>query len=179
MNNSKSKKITDKELKRLSHEHGKAYEKALDGLRTKEIDHAHAETDDFIVSVMFEKAEGWYELKEGKLEWREPLEHENLHVEVIVQDKEFGFFIPQLEITCRLETEEGNIVDEKQQRFIWHPYVLHYGEDWHIPGEGKYMAEVTIKQPAFRRHKKDLGKRYLHDTSVRLGLFDLKPGAKK
>lgn len=121
----------------------------------------------YLIGYAIEEAEGMYEPdKNGDLIWREP-ERENIHVEVSVRDGADGRFIPHLTVQARLIDSEQNIVGTHRQPFVWHPWVYHYGRNWHIQQEGDYTLEVEIKAPDFPRHDKKNGKRYAEDVTAR------------
>jgi hypothetical protein len=120
----------------------------------------------YLVGYAIEAAEGMYVMNDnGELTWQEP-EKENIHVEVSVRDGADGRFIPYLTIHARLIDSEGNDVGMHKQPFIWHPWVYHYGRNWHVPKSGNYELEVDIKAPTFHRHDKKNGKRYPDDVNV-------------
>ena len=121
----------------------------------------------YLIGYAIEEAEGMYEPNEnGELIWQEP-KKENVHVEVSVRDAADGRFIPQLTVHARLIDSEQNIVGTHRQPFVWHPWIYHYGRNWHIEQEGDYTLEVEIKAPDFPRHDKKNGKRYAEDITTR------------
>lgn len=166
-----------KKKEEVAREEGKAYEHALELMKSETV-HAETEAEDYIITLAAEKAEGMYEFTDGKLEWRVPKGEMDQHIEVVVQDKEDKRFVPGLEVTCKLYQLDGNFVGEARQEFIWHPFLYHYGKNWDIPGAGKYMAQLTIRKPAWPRHDEMKGKRYAKDVTVDVGPIELKPGRK-
>lgn len=121
----------------------------------------------YLIGYAIEEAEGMYEPDEnGDLIWREP-ERENIHVEISVRDAADGRFIPHLNVQARLIDSQKNIVGSHRQPFVWHPWVYHYGHNWHIQQEGDYTLEVEVKAPDFPRHDKKNGKRYAEDITAR------------
>ena len=122
-------------------------------------------TGPYLVSYAIEQAEGMYFLKNGDLVWQEP-EAENIHVEVAVRDAADGRFIPYLNIHVRLIDSQNNDVGYHQQPFVWHPWLYHYGRNWHVPEDGDYRLEIDIKTPDFPRHDKKNGQRYGEDVEV-------------
>lgn len=172
----------EQEQEALVHDQGRAYGRSYEMLMAED-PHAEVEVDDYRVTASFEPAEGMYTTgPDTTLAWTTPREHDNQHFEVIVRDREDGRFIPELDIRLRLYAgsdhgSESPVVDIPVP-FIWHPFVLHYGVDGRIPGEGDYTAEVSIPAPQFNRHDQVRGRRYEHDVTVRLGPVHLKPGKK-
>ncbi len=161
-----------------AHQQGDAYRASYDMLM-EEDKHAETEVDQYRITASFEPAEGMYEMDgDGKLHWMVPEKGENQHFEVIAQDRDDGRFIPGLEVRLRLLATDGRPVAATAVPFVWHPFVLHYGVNGTIPGEGDYLAEVTIKAPTFGRHDEVRGRRYERDVTVRLGPLHLKPGVK-
>lgn len=162
----------------LADEQGRAYRASYEMLMAED-PHAETDVDDYRVTASFEPAEGMYcPFDDGSLRWRTPSEGQNQHFEVIVRDREDGRFLPGLDVHLRLLDRSGQPVVETAVPFIWHPFVLHYGIDGRIPGEGDYTAEVSIPSPRFCRHDQVRGKRYTKDVTVRLGPVHLKPGTK-
>lgn len=159
---------------KLRKDQGNAFQAALEYMQT-EAANAQAEVGDYVVTLACEEAEGMYHLMNGELEWMIPAPDENQHVEIVVQDKDDMRFLPGLEIWCELFDKDGKSVGKKQQPFIWHPFLDHYGINWVIPGEGDYTAEVTIKAPTYCRHDEFIGKRYAEDLTVKLGPVHLVP----
>ena len=167
----------EKEQERLARNQGDAYRASYEMLM-REDPHAEAAADDYIVTASFEPAEGMYVFSDTGLEWHTPSEGENQHAEVIVRDADDRRFLPELSIRMKLSDQAGGVVADVPIPFIWHPFVLHYGVDIVIPGEGDYVAEVFIEAPRFRRHDEVRGRRYTRDVAVRLAPVHLTPGVK-
>lgn len=168
----------EQEQEALAHKQGEAYKASYDKLMAED---PHAETDagDYKITASFEPAEGMYGPgPDGTLSWMTPQDGDNQHFEVIVRDREDGRFLPYLDVQLRLTDAHDKVVVDTAVPFIWHPFVLHYGIDGKIPGEGDYTAHVTIPSPRFHRHDQVRGRRYEHPVSVSLGPVHLKPGVK-
>jgi uncharacterized protein involved in high-affinity Fe2+ transport len=170
----------DKEKKRnLALAQGTTYALALDEMQTEDT-HASCIIDDYIISIACEDAEGMYmDSDAGELRWMIPDKKDNLHFEVVVQDKDDKRFIPDLEVKAKILNEKKETVTTMTVPFIWHPFLFHYGINCSIPKAGKYVAEVTIKKPSFHRHDETYGNRYPKDVTVTLGPLSLKPGRKE
>jgi hypothetical protein len=70
-----------------------------------------------------------YRPSPGGLEWHEPSEGKNCHVEIAVRDRADGRFIPDLDIEVTLSAEGGGEVGMHRQPFIWHPWLWPYGRN--------------------------------------------------
>jgi hypothetical protein len=161
-----SDEATEDQLQ-LAREQGDMMGKALDHMITKVADDGQEKkAGDYLVGYAIEKAEGMYMMDDnGELQWHEP-EEENIHVEVSVRDGADGRFIPCLTVHARLVDSEGNDAGMHKQPFIWHPWVFHYGRNWHVEKEGDYKLVVDIKAPDFHRHDKKNGKRFADDVNA-------------
>jgi hypothetical protein len=168
----------EKQQEQLVLKQGDAYRASYNMLMAED-PHTEAAVADYRVTASFEPAEGMYEPDvDGGLAWTTPKDGANQHLEVIVRDRRDGRFIPYLDVHLRLLDQEGTVVLDTAVPFIWHPFVLHYGVDGTIPGEGDYMPEVTIPAPRFPRHDEVRGKRYEQDVTIRLAPVHLEPGVK-
>lgn len=171
-------KIKDNNLKEsLEHVQGDAYSEALDFMK-KEDNYAEKEVDDYIITVVNENAEGTYNVAGNELKWITPDKNLNAHVEVIVRDRDDHRFIPGLKVFCKIISEDQKEVGEKEMVFFWHPFLFHYANNWEVPGEGNYFAEIRIPRPEFPRHDEIKGKKYCNDVNVRLGPLKFDTGRK-
>lgn len=174
----------------LVRDQGMAYGRSYDMLMADD-PHAEIEVDDYVVTASFEPAEGMYvPSADGALRWATPRPDDNQHFEVIVRDRRDGRFLPELDVHLRLyraagdghgqgrPATDGEPVVDTHVPFIWHPFVLHYGLDGTIPGEGDYVAEISIPRPPWNRHDEVRGERYVRDVTVRVGPVHLEPGIK-
>ncbi len=121
---------------------------------------------DMMVGFAQEKAEGMYMLRDGKLEWVEPAEGENCHIEITAIDASDQRFIPGLDIKLTVIDESGREIGSHSMPFLWHPGLYHYGRNWHLPGDGRYTFVVDIATPGFPRHDKKNGCRYTEPVQV-------------
>lgn len=158
---------------------GQAYGAALEEMK-KETAWVEGEADDYAITVLVEKAEGWHIPEDDKqLTWLPPDSDANQHIEVVVRDKRDGRFLPELMVSLRLFDDAGRMVNEMVQPFSWHPLIFHYGVNWLIPARGKYIPEVVIEQPIFGRHDQKEGNRYPARVSVKLDAIEMNPGRKE
>lgn len=168
----------EQEQEALARAQGEAYRASYEKLMAED-PHAESAVDEYLITASFEPAEGMYGPgPDGSLAWETPRDGDNQHFEVIVRDRDDGRFLPGLDVHLRLLDGSGTAVAETSVPFIWHPFVLHYGIDGRIPGEGDYTAEVSIPAPRFHRHDEVRGKRYQRGVTVRLGPVHLTPGTK-
>lgn len=130
---------------------------------------------DYLIAYAFEKAEGMYVPRDGKLEWMAP-ERENIHIEVAVSDRADGRLLPGLDIDVTLTDADGKEVGTYKHALLWHPYLYHYGRNWVIPGDGTYSLRVRFPAPQFHRHDKKNGKRFAQGADVTFKNVALKTG---
>lgn len=158
---------------------GEAFKKAAEMMSKIADQFAQTPVGDYVVTLAVEKAEGMYTPQPaGDLQWQIPSADQNLHLEVAVQDKEDLRFLPELKVHAKIVGTNGNVLGEKIQPFLWHPFLYHYGANWHIPAEDDYIVEIKIEEPSFDRHDQNKGKRY-QEARVEFGPLKLKPGRKE
>jgi hypothetical protein len=147
---------------RLAREAGEAYQRMVSYFLENVADNgATMQVGDYRVGLALEGAEPlWYPQGDG-LELAEPPQQANLHVEVVVTDKDDGRFIPELAVAVTLEAQDGSKVGTWDLPFLWHPTLYHYGRNVGIPHGGKYTVRVSIAAPTFSRHDKVNGRRYM------------------
>jgi hypothetical protein len=136
-----------------------------------------AEAGGYVVGFAQEDAEGMYRLTGGTLEWEEPDEDENCHLEVIVADAADGRFVPGLEVRAGLQNAEGEGVDPTPIPFVWHPGLYHYGRNLSLPGDGEYTVTVDVKPAEFPRHDRENGDRYAEPVEVQFGGVRIETGS--
>jgi uncharacterized protein involved in high-affinity Fe2+ transport len=169
------KKSREKKMEELVKKQGDAF-MASYNLHMEEIIHTVKKVDDYIITAAIEPAVGMYVMGLDKsLEWESPQGFGDLHVEIVVQDRDDRRFVPHLEVSAKVYDKEHKVITESEAPFMWHPYIFHYGFDMTVPDEGDYFIEVRIKAPKFHRHKKDHGKRYSDDIEIKLSPLRLNP----
>ena len=167
------------EMLEMAREQGRAFGKAVESMMNEEAhDGGEARAGDYRVGYAVEEAEGLYQLQNGRLEWQQPTT-ENVHIEIAVRDAADGRFIPGLNVTLTVVDSEGNEVGTHPQPFLWHPWLFHYGRNWHVPGDGQYTLRVHIDAPNFARHDKKNGLRYAEPVEVEFQGVDIETGQKK
>lgn len=155
----------DQEQLGLAKEQGDAYGRALAYMTNAVARGGQRPAGDYVVAYAVEKAEGMYDLVDGKLVWREP-DDANLHIEVAVTDAADGRFIPGLTVSVTLADGADNTLGPYVQPFLWHPSLYHYGRNWTVPRDGEYTLRVHIDPPTFPRHDKVNGRRYANPVDV-------------
>ncbi len=164
---------------KLARNQGKALAEALHEMTQKKAhDGGERAAGHYLIGYAVEKAEGLYQVEDGELKWRPP-EDENVHVEVSVRDGADGRFIPGLTVRATLVDPDGNEVGTHRQRFLWHPWLYHYGRNWKVPGDGTYTLRVRVEVPDFPRHDKVNGQRYTEPVEVEFQNVKIKTGQKK
>ncbi|MGH2718218.1 MAG: iron transporter [Actinomycetota bacterium] len=176
------RKISDEanaEELQLANKQGRSYAVALEHM-VQQVAHDGKEqaAGDYLVAYAVEEAEGMYLQGNGGLEWHDPGPGENCHVEIAVRDKADGRFIPGLDIHIKLLSADGKEVASGQQPFIWHPWLMHYGRNWKVPGDGDYKLQVRIEAPTFHRHDKENGKRYARAEEIEFEKVNIATGQK-
>ena len=157
---------TQEEL-RLAHEQGEAVRKAFVYFAGKEGEQGREQpTGDYLVGCVVKRAEGFYERRDGRLEWRAPEASENAHIDVSVRDGADGRFVPGLTVLATVIDGEGREIGTDRHPFVWHPWIYHYGRDWRLPGDGRYAIRIRIEPPDFPRRDRINGRRYADAVEV-------------
>jgi hypothetical protein len=145
----------------LANQQGHAYKRALE-IMTNEVaqDGAEKAAGDYLIACAVEKAEGMYVMRDGQLEWQEPSEKENIHIEVAVRDGADGRFLPGLDVEVSVADASGREIGTHRHPFLWHPWLFHYGRNWELPSDGEYRIRVAVDPPTFERHDRKNGRRY-------------------
>jgi uncharacterized protein involved in high-affinity Fe2+ transport len=159
----KSEEATPAQLK-LGQRQGETYGKALQAM-DKESGADIQRAGDYEIAFVAEKAEGMWYQRDGQMHWMEPGAH-NIHFEVAVRDAADGRFLPGLTVTISVWSEGGERIGVGELPFVWHPWLFHYGQNWRIPGDGKYRIQVRVDPPTFHRHDKQNGNRYSQPAQV-------------
>lgn len=110
---------------------------------------------DYLVVVAVERAEGYWR-PQGKdigynIRVAQSAER-NAHIEVGVRDARSGRFVPGLTMRTTLLDAGGRELGTKTEPFMWHPWIHHYGDNWRVPGTGRYGVRVHADAPSFRRY---------------------------
>jgi hypothetical protein len=145
----------------MAKEQGEALQRALEHT-TQEVadDGGERLAGDDLIGYAVEEAEGMHHLRDGKLEWHNPAQDENVHVEVSVRDGADGRFIPGLEVYATFLEDTGNEVGTHEQPLLWHPMIYHYGRNWLVPSDGEYTLRARVEPPRFMCHDEVNGKRF-------------------
>lgn len=127
------------------------------------VDGASVRIGDVVLAYAVEFAEPyWVRDGDALVYFHRPEEsaETNAHVEVAVLDAQSGRFLPELSVTATLIDADGNTVGTHAQPFMWHPWLHHYGENWRIPGAGRYRLRVHVDPPKWPRMDRALGNRF-------------------
>ena len=109
------------------------------------------ETGDWRIAYIKEPAEGWFQMDQGHLVWRDPAPGETAHLEIIPIERETGRIVPDARITLEVLDGSGERVERKPLSFYYAEF-FHYAENFRIPRDGEYTLRATVEAPAFRRH---------------------------
>lgn len=164
---------------RAAKNQGAAYKQALTLMQDDVDSYKTKESDNYIVTLACEEAEGMYRPENDQdLTWQVPDKGMNKHLEIAVQDKYDGRFVPALDIHVKATSPtNGNVAYDDSLPFLWHPFLWHYGSNWQIDDDGStYDFVVTIAQPTFGRHDEQNGKRYPRAVTLEFGDFELESG---
>lgn len=138
---------------------GKAVSKALAWeLRNAGSASGEMAAGEFRVAYTLTAPEGWYELQNGQLTWREA--QGDAHLRVFVLDGADGRFVPGLEVKAALLDAGGQAADSRPLPFGWYPLLNAYGDNVRLPADGTYRLRVEIAPPRFRRHDPYNGYRF-------------------
>lgn len=127
---------------------------------------ARKRVGDYVVGFAQEEAEGMYRLTDGSLEWAEPSDDQNCHLEILIASAGDGRFLPGMDVEATLESEDGETIGPTEIPFVWHPGVYHYGRNLELPGEGTYTITVTFDAAPWPRHDETNGDRYADSVEV-------------
>ena len=172
----RSDEINNEQIK-LAKRQGEAFQEAIRDMTQKEARGTQRAAGDYIIAWASEKAEGMYVLRNDQLQWDEP-QIENTHLEVAVCSLADGRFVPSLTVYATLIDQKGTQVGMHQQPFLWHPWLYHYGRNWHVPNEGPYTLRVRVEVPGFPRHDRTNGKLFDQPVEVEFSNIKLEIGQK-
>jgi len=171
-----SEEANERQL-RVARAQGDALRGALDAMR-EETGHAEQiRSGDYIVGYAAEKAEGLYIWRDGRLEWTAP-DQENVHIEIVVADAEDGRFVPGVEVTVTLTTEDGEEIGTHRHPLLWHPWLFHYGRNWQVPHGVPYELIARVSAMTLARHDKKNGSRFSTPVEVRFSNVRFETGQK-
>ncbi|MFD1586714.1 iron transporter [Halorientalis brevis] len=173
-----SEEVDERHLELARHE-GEAYQRAAKHM-VDEVAHTGAMTEvgDYVVGFAQEEAEGLYHVRDGALQWEEPAENQNCHLEVLVAETETGRFLPEMSPRATLTDQEGNQTGPMEVPFVWHPGLLHYGRNFELPGAGTYEITIELDPPAFPRHDEQNGERFDEPIEAHFQNVEIEPGRK-
>jgi len=75
--------------------------------------------------------------------------------------------------------EAGNSIGTKDEPFMWHPWLYHYGENWRVPKSGKhYRIRARFDVPPWHRYGQNAGRRFAQGAEVEFDDIEIKSGEK-
>ena len=161
---------------------GAAYENTLKEMFHQANDGKTATKGNYFIAMAVEYAEGWWLYKADKflyLAENDMSGKTNAHVEVAVCDTGSKRFLHDLDVTATLYDENNIKIGERNEPFMWHPWLFHYGENWRIPKASRhYRLHVHISPPPYRRYGKMLGKQFTEAVDLDFDNVELKTGQK-
>ena len=172
----RSDEINEEQIK-LAKRQGEVFQEAIQIMTQKDAHGTQRAEGDYIIAWVSEKAEGMYIMRNGQLEWDEP-QIENTHLELAVCSLADGRFVPNLTVYATLIDQKGDKIGMHQQPFLWHPWLYHYGRNWHVPDEGPYTLSVRVEVPFFPSHDKTNGKLFDEPVEVEFSNVKLAIGQK-
>ena len=160
---------------------GKAFHNTLQEMYKQANDGRDTTIGDYTIAFAVEYAEGYWNYENGKFRYMQENDlsgKTNAHVEVAALDAKSGRFLDNLDVKATLKTEDGKTVGTRNEMFMWHPWLYHYGENWRIPKGGSYTIIANIKPPAYRHYGKTLGNQLNKQISVAFDNVQIKSGQK-
>ncbi len=121
--------------RRIARQQGDAFGTALAEMMTIGVGQEER-AGEYTIALITLLADGFYYLQGGRLVWQEPAADENAYVLVAPRDANDGRFVPGLTVQVTLVDPQGREVGAKEQGFVWHPWLYHYGANWAVPGPG-------------------------------------------
>jgi Fe2+ transport protein len=109
------------------------------------------EEGEWRIAYIIEPAEGWFEQRGDRFEWRAPAESETNHIEILPMEAKTGRLVPDVPVTLEVLDEDGKAVQRKRLAFYQAEF-FHYAENFSLPESGTYTLRATIGAPPFRRH---------------------------
>lgn len=155
----------DQEQLATARAQGDAYGQALEAL-DGESGVITKRAGQYLIGFIQEQAEGLYGLAGEQLVWHEPPPEANANLQIVVADSGDGRFVPGLDVSLTVLSNEGDELIRTTLPFLWHPFLHHYGINARVPGAGPYIVRVVIEPPTFMRHDPINGRRYADRVTV-------------
>jgi uncharacterized protein involved in high-affinity Fe2+ transport len=164
----------------LTRQEGIAVERSLtEVLHEIDVGGSQRRSGDYNVAVVVKQAHGFWEVRDGKLNYVMPDSNIGpiVHIEVSVRDVTTGRFIPGLNVRATLLDSRKREVNTYVMPFMWHPWMNHYGLNVAVPRTGRYTVRVRADVPSFRRYGSTAMKKF--DRPVDVVLRDIQFGTPK
>ncbi len=139
----------------LASSEGEAVDRPMaDLLRSADASGSQARSGDYKVAVVVRSARGYWEARNGKLNYASPTNSvgPTAHIDVSIRDATTGRFVPDLKVRVTVLDSRKKEIDTYATPFMWHPWMNHYGLNMPVPGPGRYTIRVRAEAPAFRRY---------------------------
>ena len=137
---------------------------------------------DYFIAFADEYSEGWWHYMDGKFMYMVQNDQggkTNAHIEIAVLDAATHRFLPDLNVSVTLYDKNKKKLGTKNEPFMWHPWLYHYGENWRIPATGKqYSVHVHADPPAYRRYGKTAGNQFAKPLDIDFTNLTVKAGQK-
>ncbi len=106
----------------------------------------HKVAGDFLIAYKADFA-CWLSYPEtGSPIWNSPGKN-NARISIGVFDRDNLHLVHGLDVTVTVFDERGNPVGTQKHPFLYRPHHNQYGENWQLPGDGKYTIQVRIEVP--------------------------------
>lgn len=109
------------------------------------------ESGPWTINLITEAAEPWHEVHgNGHTEFRDVMDGETNHIEIIPVDTASGRIVPNVPITLEVIDADGNVVASEKLNFYGSTF-FHYANNFSIP-TGTYTIKATLQAPTFPWH---------------------------
>ncbi len=110
--------------------------------------------NDLRIGFIIENAEEFWIKNETELVLQST-ENKTHHLEIVLRDYSTKRMIPYAQITLTVENEDGSWKETKQLEPVWAEFI-HYGNNYNLPSDGKYIAKVQINHEDLAHHEGDM-----------------------
>jgi hypothetical protein len=133
----------------------------------------HKVAGDFLIAYKADFACWLSYPQTGSPIWNHPGKN-NARISIGVYDRYDLHMIHDLDVTVTVFDEQGHAVGTQKHPFLFRPHHNQYGENWQLPGDGKYTLQVRIDVPETLRHWE--GKEYSSPVIVAFPNVDVCTG---
>jgi hypothetical protein len=111
----------------------------------------HKVAGDFLIAYKADFACWLSYPQTGSPIWNKPGKN-NARLSIGVFDRVDLHLVHGLNVTVTVYDERGVTVGTKQHPFLYRPHHNQYGENWELPGDGRYTFHVRIEVPENHHH---------------------------